>query len=242
MERYLIINADDFGASEGINRGIVECHRNGVLTSASLMVTGRAVDDAVRLSRDNPTLGIGLHFDLWGEDEREFNTHNLPATRDELFRQFEEYVRVMRRPPTHIDSHRHVHREEHLFGPFLEWTRPLGLPVRDAGNVRFVGGFYAQWEWQVTELKYISVEFLQDMLRDEVPSGFTEFSCHPGYVQTDYQAVYNAEREEEIRTLTDPRIRQTIEALGLRLIHYGDFNKIAPVSGQKKQNSGSDSI
>src|SRR5205085_7409954 len=75
--RYLIFNADDFGASHGINRGIIDCHTKGVLTSTSLMVTGRGLDEAIELSKSNPNLAIGLHWDVWGEDEREFDTQNL---------------------------------------------------------------------------------------------------------------------------------------------------------------------
>ena len=56
MEKYLVINADDFGASVGINRGIVESHAKGVVTSTSLMVYGRAVQEAVALSREHPGL------------------------------------------------------------------------------------------------------------------------------------------------------------------------------------------
>ena len=106
---------------------------------------------------------------------------------------------------------------------FRELVAPLGVPLRDDGRVRFVGGFYAQWEWMVTNLEYVSVSFLQQLLRDEVGDGWTEFSCHPGYVSSDYTAVYLREREAEVRTLTDPRIRQTIEELGIRLASYADF-------------------
>src|SRR5580700_2203972 len=87
--RYLIFNADDFGVSRGVNRGIVECHQRGVLTSTSFMVTGNAREEAIELSKANPDLAIGLHFDVWGEDERQFDTHDLPATRDEFFRQLD---------------------------------------------------------------------------------------------------------------------------------------------------------
>jgi len=58
--KYLIINADDFGLSEGVNRGILESHTRGVVTSASLMVTGDAVHEAVALARDHPKLGVGF--------------------------------------------------------------------------------------------------------------------------------------------------------------------------------------
>ena len=91
MAKHLIFNADDFGASTGVNRGIIECHTRGVLTSASLMVTGRAVNEAAALSREHPKLSIGLHFDVWGEDERSFDTTNESAVRDEFRRQLEEF-------------------------------------------------------------------------------------------------------------------------------------------------------
>lgn len=225
MAKYLIFNADDFGQAPGINRGILDCHTRGVLTSTSLMVTGRAVEEAVAMSCDYPTLAIGLHWDVWGEDEREFDIENIPAVRDEFRRQLDEFDRLMGRMPTHIDSHRHAHREEHLMPVFREMVEPLGLPLRDDGGVRFVGGFYAQWEWKVTNLEYVSVTFLQKMLREEVEEGWTEFSCHPGYVSPDYHAVYSTEREAEIRTLTDPSIRETLDELGIELVSYADYAK-----------------
>jgi chitin disaccharide deacetylase len=81
-KKYVIFNADDFGASIGVNRGILECHTRGVLTSASLMVTGRAAKEAVSMSRDNPGLSVGLHWDVWGEDEREFDLQDAAAVRE----------------------------------------------------------------------------------------------------------------------------------------------------------------
>jgi predicted glycoside hydrolase/deacetylase ChbG (UPF0249 family) len=66
------------------------------------------------------------------------------------------------------------------------------------------------------------------MFREEVRDGWTEFSCHPGYHSADYTAVYLEEREAEIGTLTDPRIRQTIEELGILLANYADYpSKVA---------------
>ena len=226
--RFLIVNADDFGQSQGINRGIVECHRDGIVTSTSLMVTGRAVAEAVRLARENPQLNVGLHFDVWGEDEREFDTTDIDGTRREFDRQLDRFHELIGRPPSHVDSHRHAHLEAHLFPHFRTWVEPLGVPLRGAGKVRFVGGFYGQWDWGVTELKYVSVKFLQGMLRSEVPAGITEFSCHPGYITPDYHGIYAHEREAEIRTLVDPRVRQTIAAEGIRLIGYADLAALEP--------------
>src|SRR4051794_9797223 len=64
MKRRLIINADDFGRSHSINEAVVRAHREGVLTSASLMMNEVACDEAVALARENPKLGVGLHLTL----------------------------------------------------------------------------------------------------------------------------------------------------------------------------------
>ena len=226
MQRYLIFNADDFGASTGVNRGILDCHTRGVLTSTSLMVTGLAAREAVSMSRDHPALAIGLHWDVWGEDEREFDLSDTAAVRNEFRRQLEIFHQMMGCMPTHIDSHRHAHREPHVMPVFRELVEPLAVPLRDSGEVRFVGGFYAQWEWKITNLEYVSVAFLQKMLRTEVRPGVTEFSCHPGYVSDDYTAVYYKEREFEVATLTDPQIRDTVLEHGITLISYADYKRI----------------
>jgi hopanoid biosynthesis associated protein HpnK len=62
--RRLIVNADDFGRSHSINDAVIRAHHEGILTTASLMVNGHAFDHAVRLARENPTLGVGLHLSL----------------------------------------------------------------------------------------------------------------------------------------------------------------------------------
>ena len=62
--RRLIVSADDFGMSTGINAGILRAHREGILTSASLMVNGSACAEAVELARAHPTLSVGLHLVL----------------------------------------------------------------------------------------------------------------------------------------------------------------------------------
>jgi predicted glycoside hydrolase/deacetylase ChbG (UPF0249 family) len=230
--RNLIINADDFGASTGVNRGILECHTRGIVTSTSLMVTGRAVAEAVSISRDHPAMSVGLHWDVWGEDEREFDLDDTRAVRDEFRRQVDAFHNLLGRAPTHVDTHRHAHRKwnKRLMPVFQELVEPLGVPLRDDGRVRFVGNFYAQWQWRVTDLKYISVPALQQLLREEVGEGWTEFSCHPGYASPDYKSIYLSERGIEVRTLTDPRIRQTIEELGIRLASYADYTQASAVS------------
>jgi predicted glycoside hydrolase/deacetylase ChbG (UPF0249 family) len=221
--RHVIVNADDFGASTGTNRGIVECHARGVLTSTSMMVTGAAVEEAVEMSRAHPRLAVGLHWDVIGEDEREFDLGDEQAVREEFAEQLRRFHELMGKSPTHIDSHRHMHLDDSVRELFHELAAPVGVPLRGDGRVRFVGNFYAQWEWGVTDLEHVSVSALQQIIREEVGEGWTELSCHPGYVTDDYLPMYRHEREAELRTLTDPRIRATIGDLGIELESYATY-------------------
>jgi predicted glycoside hydrolase/deacetylase ChbG (UPF0249 family) len=211
-----------------LNRGILEAHTRGVVTSTSLMVTGSAARDAVAMSRDCPHLSLGLHWDVSGEGERSFDLKDLVAVRDEFRRQMDEFHRLVGRLPTHIDSHHHAHRRPHLIPVFRELVEPLRLPLRGESGIRFVGGFYAQWQQMVTNLEHVSVPTLQRILRNEVNPGWTELACHPGYVSPDFASEYSYEREAELRTLTAPEIRDTIERLAIRLASYADYRPGQP--------------
>jgi predicted glycoside hydrolase/deacetylase ChbG (UPF0249 family) len=227
MSAQLIVNADDLGASLGVNRGIERCHREGIVTSASLMVTGAAAQDAVAVARRNPELAVGLHWDVIGEDEREFDLTDESAVRSEFAAQLERFHALLDRMPTHVDSHRHMHLNDEVRELISDLVAPLGVPLRGCGDVFFIGGFYAQWEWGVTELEHVSVEALQRILREEVGRGWTEISCHPGYLTPGYRSTYNVEREAEIHTLTDPRVPATIAELDITLASYASYRERA---------------
>lgn len=224
MARTVIVNADDFGASHGVNAGIVEAHAHGIVTSTSLMVTGRAAREAAALARSHPRLSVGLHLDLDGEDAvARVALDDVEAVRAELQRQLDAFGDLLGRPPTHVDSHHHVH-ERPLIAPLAQaLVAPLGVPLRGDGRVTYVGGFYAQWEWQVTDLAHVSVPALLGILRDETGPGWTEIGCHPGRVTPDFRSVYLAEREAELTTLTDACLPAAIAALGLRLAGFAEI-------------------
>jgi predicted glycoside hydrolase/deacetylase ChbG (UPF0249 family) len=222
-ERVLIVNADDLGASEGINRGIVEAHVRGIVTSASLMVTGAAAREAATLALEHPALGIGLHWDLDAEGAGPvIDFGDAVAVRAELARQLEAFHALMGRPPDHVDSHHHIHRRPDVAPIAQELVAPLGVPLRECSDVTYVGGFYGQWEIGVTDLEHVSPEFLIWILRNEVGEGWTEVGCHPGYA-AGFASTYLAEREVELATLTDPRVREEIDTLAIRLAGYADL-------------------
>ena len=223
-DKVLVVTADDFGASPGINRGIVEGHTHGVVTSTSLMVRGAACREATELARAHPELAIGLHWDLDGEGEPYVDFEDARAVTLELEAQLARFEALMGRPPTHLDSHHHVHQRPEIAPVAGALARRTGLHLRGTGAVTFVGGFYGQWEWQVTDLEHVSVEFLTWILRNEVTTGATELGCHPGYIDPSFQSVYLHEREAELATLTDPRIRQELQALGIRLVSFAQLS------------------
>jgi chitin disaccharide deacetylase len=67
LRKQLVVNADDFGFTPDVNRGIVDAHRGGILTATTLMANGAAFEDALRLARETPSLDIGCHLVLVGE-------------------------------------------------------------------------------------------------------------------------------------------------------------------------------
>lgn len=223
-ERILIVNADDFGASAEINRGIVETHTDGIVTSASLMVTGSAAAGAASLAARHRRLSVGLHWDLDGVRATPgLDLADANAVRRELIRQLDGFQQLMGRAPTHADSHHHLHRRPSIGRIARALVAPLGIPMREHGPVRFVGEFYGHANGGRTDLRRVSADFLIWILRNEVRSGWTELGCHPGYVSDELKSAYLSEREAELRTLTDPSVRKAIHWLGIRLASYDEF-------------------
>ena len=215
--KYLIVNADDFGASRGINRGILEVHERGILTSTSLLVNAQGAEEAAALSRTRPDLSVGLHADV--RTELQESARDSEGLRESLHRQFSRFKELMGRPPTHLDSHHNVHRDARALPRFLEFAREYEVPLREHSVVRYFSKFYGQWSGR-THLEQISVKNLTLMLVTEISNGVTELSCHPGYVDADYLTSYGMEREAELRTLCDPRISRVLEAQAIKLINY----------------------
>src|SRR5436189_797353 len=126
--KWLIVTADDFGITSGINRGIIQAHREGILTSTSLMVDRPASEQAAALARENGTLSVGIHLELDpGAAER------VPA---ELERQFTRFVKLVGTAPTHADSHHDVHYDPRVLPDVLAWAMQMGVPLRGHSRAR----------------------------------------------------------------------------------------------------------
>ena len=146
MPPRLIINADDFGLTRGVNRAIEELHRAKVLTSTTLMATGPAFDDAVTIAHANPNLGVGCHLvltdgvpvlpperipTLVGPDRKTFRPSLIDFLQALLrgkIREAEIHAEALAQiqklqragiAPTHIDTHKHTHLFSRVCRPML---------------------------------------------------------------------------------------------------------------------------
>jgi chitin disaccharide deacetylase len=223
MQRYLVVNADDFGYSQGVNRGIVEAHEHGIVTSASFMVRKPGAADAALYSRGSSTLDVGLHIDLGEWIFRDDKWHPLyefvdlgdrGAVHKEVREQISAFLDLVGRAPTHLDSHQNIHIRDPVRAIVLRYGQELGVPVRHfSSHIRHCGGFYGQTAEGVPLPQAISVQALTRLLSGIAP-GITELGCHPGY-GSELDSVYASERDKEIRTLCDPRIRECLTTLGI---------------------------
>ena len=229
--RSLIVNADDFGLSEGTNRGIIEAHERGIVTSASLMVRQPAVASAVDFAKSHPALAVGLHLDLgewewrdgdWFQMYHVVPTDDAAAVADEIEHQLGIFRELMGRAPTHLDSHQHVHQHEPVRSAAIAVAARLGVPLRGiSGNIAYCGNFYGHGAKGSPFPEGISVENLIGIFRT-LPDGTTELCCHPGREES-LRSCYRAERLTEVDTLCDPRIRRALEHERISLARFGEF-------------------
>ena len=217
--RWLIVTADDFGITNGINRGVIQAHRDGILTSTSLMVDRPACAEAAALGRACATLSVGLHLELNPDDDPE----RVPRELERQLARFQELVGV---DPTHAESHHDIHYDPRILTHVLAWSARTGVPVRGYSRVRHLPKFYGQWGGE-THLEQIGVAGFLRLLDAEIRDGVTELNCHPGYIEPGFPSSYAAEREVELRTLCDDRVRQAILEREIRLIGFRDLHALA---------------
>lgn len=232
MTRRLIVNADDFGRSAGINGGIIRTFEHGIVTSASLMVRWPDAVEAGAYAKQHIDLSVGLHVDLrqmdyktdtwvWEEVYSVVSVSDEAAVRVEVARQLDLFQMLVGRAPTHLDSHQHVHREDLVRLVLVAVGDDLRIPVRGCSpDALYCGTFYGQSArgWPTPEC--IAVEALVQIIA-ELPAGTTELSCHPGLDEGG--EGYEPMRSIEAVTLCDPRVREALEAGDVRLCSYHDL-------------------
>jgi chitin disaccharide deacetylase len=248
--RTLIVNADDFGLTDGVSRGILDAHRKGIVTSTTVIVN-RPIDPGLVEQLLGSGLGVGLHLNLtlarpiseparvrslvdaegvFIRDPREVAARaNKDEARIELGTQIDAFRRLAGRFPTHLDSHHHVGRHEPIMELVLDFARAIKVPVRSQDDVARASARKVKvrttdhFIGDAGAEPYWTTDRVLGHL-DTLPGGTTEFMTHPGYYDGDLAySRYGRQRDAELAGLSDPRVREMIERHGIRLAHFGNF-------------------
>lgn len=247
--KRLIVNADDFGRTQGINEGTFQAHREGIVTSATVMVLERAASDGIRQAIESaPRLSLGLHFVITGggapasvpSSVRALapggkfvrNAADLPdpLPTDEVHRELSAQIAIFEtlagRPPSHLDSHHHSALHSSVAPVFVEVARERGLPVRAASprartQLREAGLRVPDAFLDTFYGDGANAEHLRGLL-ELLEDGTSELMCHPGYPDEELfrGSSYAKERAREVEILCDPSIRAVLKESRIELIGF----------------------
>jgi predicted glycoside hydrolase/deacetylase ChbG (UPF0249 family) len=238
--KRLIINADDFGFTRDVNAGIIQAHREGVLTSATLMANGDAFDDAVRLAHETPTLDVGCHLVLV-QGLSVLNGHALPETPVRLlFQKVDAYAELRAQiqkifaagiRPTHLDSHKHTHLLPGVFRAAVRLAKEFSIPyirrplpaIGLYRRLALASGIRMTDHLVGFRLTGTLTEDTFAATIERLPDGETEFLCHPGLLGPELAQASTRLKESRVReleALTSPRIRALINAKEVRLVSF----------------------
>jgi predicted glycoside hydrolase/deacetylase ChbG (UPF0249 family) len=204
--KQLVVNADDFGFTRDVNRGIVKAHTSGILTATTLMANGDAYDDAVSLASEHPTLDIGCHLVLIGGNSLLDSSRPLPRTVRELVQavllgRLDPYSELRAQigkilsagiQPTHLDTHKHTHLLPQVLDAVvrlseefaIRWVRrPFDFPMSGGGH-------------QIPALKRLTSRSLQ-LVRNRFHRQLAQHGCRT----TDYFAGFQLTGRFESRQL-----------------------------------------
>jgi predicted glycoside hydrolase/deacetylase ChbG (UPF0249 family) len=216
--RRLVVNADDLGYDPEIDRGILEAHARGLVSSATAMVDTPFA--AAALAAAPSSLCVGLHVVL-------DPARGAGDAAREIRRQLGRFEALRGRPPTHLDSHRHAHARPDLLPAFLEAAAERALPLRSidpatrrairargiATADHFLGDAALRPCWTVERLA-AAIAGLEE--------GLTELMAHPGYRPARVETSFGVEREEELRALCDPRTARALAGAGAALVSWAE--------------------
>jgi len=228
--KFLVVNADDFGYTHGVNKGIIKAHTKGIVTSTSLMVYGKAVAEAKELSAF-PRLSVGLHFQITGEGLLNVGIQKkvfLPLSstqriKKEFSKQVDEFAKIVGKKPTHLDSHHNVHSHPKVKPIFEEYSKKHSVPIRHFSGVKFIEDFFGWDDSRVTDPSRIGTDSLLHIL-SRLDDDISELLCHPGIVDQELRNItkYADERSAELQTLTDKRVMEQIRRSKIQLVNWSE--------------------
>ncbi|WP_037465086.1 chitin disaccharide deacetylase [Shimazuella kribbensis] len=235
----LIVNADDFGFSRGVNHGIIDAHRFGIVNSTTMMVHTPGTEHAVELAKQYPQLRVGIHLVLtFGKpvnqnvpslvDEHGFfkvdknYANNSGVILEDVRREWDNQIQKFLSfgiSPAHMDSHHHIHAWPYLTPVVRELAQKYNLPVRNAFREKvedipllsdvFLDGFYGE---------NVATEFFTDLHQKAEDKGTLEVMCHPAYIDTFLKenSSYCNKRVQELDVLTNVTIQSPFSLISFK--------------------------
>ncbi|MBS4174562.1 chitin disaccharide deacetylase [Bacillus sp. FJAT-49736] len=227
----LIVNADDFGYSAGVNYGIIESHQHGIVNSTTIMMNMPGTKHAIKLAKQNPSLKVGIHLVLTCgkpilsdvsslvDDNGCFKSlsywmkhkdMDLAELEREWTAQIEAYYDAGL-VPNHFDSHHHVHGWEELYPIVKKLSDKYKLPVRRPSH-SFKLSYYSDIFLDDFYGETISENYF-NCLKDKVADGHTvEIMTHPGFVDQEVLngSSYTLLRAQETYILTHVKLPEYI--------------------------------
>jgi len=245
----LVINADDFGYSKGVNIGIIEAYQNGVVTSATMMTNMPEAEHAAALALENPGLGVGIHLVLdcgapvnanvpslvnekgqFHKIEGLMQVAELSDIERELNSQIEKF-HSFGLVPTHLDSHHHLHSHKKVYPIIEKIAESYHLPIR---KVSADPNHSSNRHLQTTQFfihKFygndLTTQFFLDLLEETTSYDTAELMCHPAFIDEPLLkgSSYALQRVRELAILTDSEVRNAIERMNIQLVTYKEaFN------------------
>ena len=245
----LIVNADDFGLSKGVNLGIIEAHKNGIVTSTTLMITMDEVGHALDLAKNYPKLGIGLHLNCTlgkpltkclslvkenGEfyKPKEKPNHELFDEEEiyqEFLAQYNKFIEIVKRKPSHIDSHLYSHQ---IFPKVkqaaLRLAKEKDIAIREFEienyhKAHFIGDFRCVNDTDYNDAIKVIVGKETEILKHNI----AELMCHPAYVDNFIynNSSYSIGRVRELEILTSKEVKDFIKNNKIELINFNQTRR-----------------
>jgi len=240
----LIVNADDFGFTKGVNKGIIEAHKNGIVTSCTVMITMPEIKNAKKLARKHPNLKLGLHLNmtlgkpltnclsLLKENGEFYKPKEKPDTtkfikeeiKQEFLAQYDKFVLVFKKKPTHLDSHLYAHQIYDVVREVVyELSIEKNIPVRDLETPNFNKVYFIDWfKVLENETEDDVWQRLEDNKEYILNLDIAELMVHPAYPD-EYlcrHSSYNKQRVIELEILTSDKFKKIIQDYKIILTSY----------------------
>ncbi len=226
--KKLIVNADDLGLNPKVNQGIIQAFKDGVVTTASLIVTKEGFEDAVNLIKDNPRLAIGIHIDL---DEYFDIDHSrgrivgykvplLPI--DEICSKIRQQIELVLSKDInldHLSGHHHVHLVKEILPKVVELMKEYKIPaIRFSKKIMPDPSLYDEFKKIIDENGIVYPPyFIEGWYWGNIDEPYTiaELMTHPGYGEL--------WREYELSASCDPKLKTYLREKNIQLITFTDL-------------------